>query len=158
MYKRISRTSRRGFSLIELLAVFVITSIVLTILIGGGSWLLQGCGAQVGDNLIVNPFHTSTAQITVGGTYFGATDAGNLYRVVGNLVQDSDGGSGAETFEISDSFIDGNYRSADLFAELHIAVGTAQVFEVELRGERSGISGGGSFRQIRSVTQIRESE
>lgn len=153
MYKQMTRMSRRGFTLVELIVVLAIVGIVLT----AGSWVLSGCGAQLGDNLIVNPFHTSTAQITVKGTYFGATEIGNLYRVVGNVIRDSDGeviGSGTETFEVSDSFIDGNYRTADLFAELHIAVGTSQVFEIELRGERSGISGGGSFRQIRSVTAI----
>ncbi len=151
MYKQMTR---KGFTAIELVVAVAVLAICLTVIIGGGSWLLSGCGSQLGDNLIVNPFHSSTAQIMVRGTYFGHTDTGNLYRVVGNVVQDSDGGSGTETFEVSDGFIDGNFRTADLFAELLIAEGTSQVFEIEMRGERSGISGGGSFRQIRSVTAI----
>lgn len=148
------KNRRKGLTLIELIIAAVIGIVALTVLVGGGSWLFSGCRAQVSDNMVINPLHTSTAQITVRGTYFGATDGGNLYRVVGNVVQDSDGGSGTETFEVSDSFIDGNYRTADQFAELHVAAGTPQVFEIELRGERSGVSGGGSFRQIRSVTAI----
>lgn len=165
MYKQMTRMSRKGFTIVELIIVIVIGAILLTIVVGGGSWLFSGCSAQVGDNLIVNSFHNSTAQITVRGTYFGATEVGNLYRVVATVIKDSDyatpcesGVCPTETFEVSDSFIDGNFRTADLFGELHIAVGTLQVFEIELRGERSGVSGGGSFRQIRSVTAIGESE
>lgn len=147
---------KRGFTLIELIIVFVVILVGGSILVIGGCWAIRGCTGQLSDNLIVNPYHSSTAQIKVLGAYFGSTDAGNLYRVVGGLVQDSDGGTGTETFEVSDSFIDGNFRTADLFGELLLAVGTEQVFQMELRGERSGISGGGSFRQIHSITRVGE--
>ncbi len=106
------------------------------------------------DNLIVNPLHSSTATFKVLTTYFASNEFGNIYRVYGNVIADTDGGSGPEAFEIEDSFIDGNYRTADIFGELRTHAGTTQLFEIELRGERSGISGTGSFRQIHRAVAI----
>lgn len=152
--------TRKGFTLIELLIVLVIGAVALYVLIGGGSWLLSGCGAQMDDTWVVNPLHTSTVQIRVATTYFGVGELANTYRVYAFVLHDTDefGRDGEEppreTFEISDSFIDGNYRTADLFGELRVAQGTSQMFEIETRGDRSGIAAGGSFRQIRSVVAM----
>lgn len=159
---------RRGFTLIELIIVLFIVGIVLTVLFIGASWLFSGCTAQMSDNLIVNPLHTSHATIKVRTTYAIGSELGNIYRVYGEVMEDSDGEPcetgeehtliecPSETFEISDSFIDGNYRSADLFGELRSHEQTGDMFRVELRGERSGVAGGGSFRQIRSVSRVEE--
>lgn len=142
--------SKCGFT--ELIVVVVI----LGVLVGGGCLACRGCGAQLSDNLIVNPFHSSTAKIQVLTTYFASNELGNIYRVYANVVEDTDGGSGPETFEIEDSFIDGNYRTADIFGELRSQEQTGRIFEVELRGERSGISGAGSFRQIHGAVEVGE--
>lgn len=147
---------RNGFTLVEL----VIIMAVLGLLSVGGCWVFRGAAAQVSDNLIVNPFHSSTAKIQVLTTYFGSNGSGNIYRVYAKVVADSDAGACIEeecpheTFEIEDSFIDGNYRTADIFGELKSSEQTKRVFEVELRGERSGVSGTGSFRQIHSAVEV----
>jgi len=153
---------REGFTLVEVI-VGVIVIVFVTVLAG---WVFRGCGAQATDNLIVNPLHSSTAKIQVLTTYFASNPDKNIYRVYGKVVEDTDAitcGTGEEhtliecpqeTFEIEDSFIDGNYRTADLFGELRTAEQTERIFEINLRGERSGVSGTGSFRQIHSVTPI----
>lgn len=152
----------KGFTLIHAVVIVVIA---LSMVIGG-SWLVHGCGAVVNDNIIVNPFHSSTAKIQVLTTYvFGLGETSKRYRVYATVMEDSDyatpcesGVCPNETFEIEDSFIDGNYRTADLFGELRSSEQTGKVFEIEMRGERSGISGTGKFRQIHSVTMVGESE
>ena len=129
------------------------------VLLLGGKWLYAGCQAKMRDNLIVNPLHSSSAKIQVLTTYFASNSARNIYRVYANVVEDSDGGSGHETFEIEDSFIDGNYRTADIFGELRSNEKSGRIFEVRLRGERSGVVGGGgkgSFRQIHGATMLEQ--
>jgi len=149
---------RKGITLIELVIAIVIIVIFGCILVGS----LRGCGAQVSDNILVNPLHSSTAKIQVLTTYFASNEHGNIYRVYAKVVHDTDGrGDEAyvlprETFEIEDSFIDGFYRTADIFGELKTYEGTDKLFEITLRGERSGISGRGSFRQIHGMTAIKE--
>lgn len=155
MYKR------NGFSLVEV----IMAGVILFVLCVVGAVVIRGCGAQLSDNLIVNPFHFSTAKIQVLATYFASNETRNIYRVYATVIEDSDGsvcGTGEgliecprETFEIGDSFIDGNYRTADHFGELRSSAQTGRVFEVNLRGERSGISGTtGTFREIHSITEV----
>lgn len=141
---------RKGFTLLVV--------IILALVIIGGTWVLRGCGAQLGDNLIVNPLHSSSARIKVLTTYFASNETRNIYRVYATVIEDSDyatpcesGVCPNETFEIEDSFIDGNYRTADIFGELKTSEQTGKIFAIEMRGERSGISGTGSFRQIHSA-------
>lgn len=155
-----------GFTLITVVGAVIVFSVVVI----SFGWLIRGCGAVVNDNLIVNPLHSSTAKIQVLTGYFASNELGNIYRIYAKVVEDTDAGvceTGKEhsfikcpheTFEIEDSFIDGNYRTADLFGELKSSEQTGKVFEIEMRGERSGISGTGKFRQIHSVTTVGESE
>lgn len=147
---------RRAFALAKLVLLVVVACVLFI----GGSVLARGCGARLSEDIIVNPLHSSTAQIKVIGTYFGSTETRNIYRVYGTVLQDSDyatpcesGVCPNETFEIEDSFIDGNYRTADLFGMLTAAVGTEKTFQVKMRGERSGIAGTGSFRMIHLVAE-----
>lgn len=147
---------RRAFTVGNLVVAIVPLLIIFVL----ANWIARGCSSQLSDNIIVNPLHFSTAKIQVLTTYFASNELGNVYRVYASVVWDSDafGRDGEEppreTFEIEDSFIDGNYRTADLFGELRTAEQTGKIFEIELRGERSGISGTGSFRQIHSVTVV----
>lgn len=151
---------RNGFTLVEV----IIMSVIIFVLCVVGIWGIRGCGAQLSDNLIVNPLHSSIAKIKVLATYFASNETRNIYRVYATVIEDSDGnvcGTGEgliecprETFEIGDSFIDGNYRTADHFGELRSSAQTGRVFEVNLRGERSGVSGSmGTFREIHSITE-----
>jgi len=109
------------------LIIIVIGVLCGGLVLVGGKWLYTGCQAKMGDNLIVNPIHSSSAKIQVLTTYFGS-GAKNIYRVYANVIEDSDGRSGHETFEIGDSFIDGNYRTADIFGELRSNEKSGQIF------------------------------
>jgi len=72
-------------------------------------------------NFIVNSSLFSSAKIQVLTTYF----IGNTYRVYATVIEDSNDGSCTldgicpnEIFEISNSFIEEDYRSADLLGKL----------------------------------------
>lgn len=153
---------RNAVTLIEVILVVVI----LGFLLGGATCVLRGTAAQLSDNLIVNPYHNSTAKIKVLTTYFGTRGnsniSRNIYRVYAQVIWDSDVSPSeplldnppCETFEVNDSFLDGNYRSSDIFGELKANEGS--VFDVKLQGERSGISGQGTYRSITSATMVEE--
>ena len=136
----------RAFTLIELIVVVAVLAMVAI----GGTALFRGClGVGSGQgSLIVNPYHASTAIIKVVKSY-SMTSAdevsGNIYRVFCEVEQDSDGNAGEETMEIRDSWLDGNFMSADLFGKLV----DGEMYKVTCRGERSGITS--SFRGITSV-------
>lgn len=126
------------------------TAILITCSLLYVGWHVRGYGPPS----VVNPQHSSTAQIKVLCAHpvklCRAWECPDSYHVYATVVQDTDGGEGIETFEIRDDFIDPNYRTADLFEELRQGQQTDRIFSVELRGKRDDDK---SFRQIRSVSQ-----
>lgn len=143
--------SRRGFTLIELIIVVVILFILGGALLSGGSCIMGGCSTTDQGSLLVNPYHNSTVVFKVLKSYSMASPdgLGNIYRVFAQIIQDSDGNAGGEeTFEIRDSWLDGNMMSADLFGRLQ----DQHIYEVKCRGERSGVMS--SFRGIVSLEHV----
>lgn len=106
---------RSAFTLIELLVVFAILGILLVIF---GRLTCSGFGA----------FEKSTDVITVNDKYPLSSESGTSYRIETTTTE------GDEVFEISDSFLDGQFLSADLYAKLK----RDHQYAVRCRGYRSG--------------------
>jgi len=143
---------RNAFTLIELIIAVVVLLVVGGVLLKGCAWITAGGSGQ--GSLIVNPYHNSTAKIQVIRSYaIGAADeiSGNVYRIYAKVLEDSDGNVGnEETFEVRDSWLDGNMSSADLFGKM-VDNG---IFNVKCRGERSGVAS--AFRGITGVETVEE--
>lgn len=143
---------RRGFTLVELVVGIAILLLIISLALSSCGWIAGGCSGGQG-SLLVNPWHDSQAKIQVIRSYaMSATDevSGNVYRIFAKVLEDSDGNTGEETFEVRDSYLDGNMMSADLFGKL-VDNG---IFIVDCRGERSGVRS--SFRGITAVEKVEE--
>jgi prepilin-type N-terminal cleavage/methylation domain-containing protein len=100
---------RKGFTLIELLVVVSIL-IILALLSFGGC---RGCTAKG------NYYTERTATIEVVRLYAVPGRDGTSYRCYAKVLGTNDDELPAETtFEITDSFLKGQYMSADLFGRL----------------------------------------
>ncbi len=145
-------TMRKGFTLIELLVAIAILGVV--VFVAGGA-MFRSCAATGQGSILVNPFHESTVVFKVVKSYAIAAPegvAGSVYRVFAQVLQDTDGNLGEETFEIRDSWLDGKMMSADLFGKLQ----DQHTYRANCRGERSGVAS--SFRGIVSLEHIAEPE
>jgi hypothetical protein len=103
---------RKGFAVVELIVVAVI---LLVLAVAIGPVVLNGC-AGGGHGY----YAERTATIEVVRLYaVPGRDGGTSYRCYAKVLGTDDEGLPAETtFEITDSFLKGQYMSADLFGRL----------------------------------------
>jgi prepilin-type N-terminal cleavage/methylation domain-containing protein len=102
---------RKGFTLIEL---FVVALIILILVVAVCPFVFSGCaGSGYGY------YAERTATIEVIRLYAVPGQNGTSYRCYAKILETDDGELPAETtFEITDSFLKGQYMSADLFGRL----------------------------------------
>ncbi len=148
---------RKAFTVIELIICVGLVLFVGAVITGGvlAYKYFSGTSSEV---RFVNPLHAAEVTIKPLVGYFARDEGVSTYRVYARVVKDSDNDllspDFCETFEISDSLLDNNYRSADIFGSM--LANLNEPFEITTRGERSGIAGGGSFRQITSAEYTSE--
>lgn len=122
------KASRKAFTLIELLVVVAIMGILVATLVGGLGGLLAGGTGYLEER---------TATIEVIRLYTVPSDTGTSYRVFAKVLQappDDESLEAETTFEISDSVLKGQVRSADLYGKLR----EKEIFTVVYYGIRSG--------------------
>jgi len=124
------RGNRKAFTLIELLVVLFILGIVaaigISVICGGVAGLASG-----------GYFEERAATIEVIRLYPIASESGTSYRCYAKVLSNPSGDEnlGEETtFEITDSFMKGQLKSADLCGKLR----EGEVFEVVYYGVRVG--------------------
>lgn len=122
-----------AFTLIELIVVLAILAILAAI-VGGG--IIGGCKAGGIGNLMSE----RTAVIRIDDKYPLRGESGTTYRIDATVLEGTEDPSidHETTFEISDSLLKRQMRSADLFRKLK----KGQVYRVTYYGVRSGF---GSF-------------
>lgn len=102
---------RKGFTLVELL---VVAAILLVLIVAVCPFAFSGC-AGGGHGY----YAERTATIEVVRLYAVPGKNGTSYRCYAKVLGTDDEGLPAETtFEITDSFLKGQYMSADLFGKL----------------------------------------
>jgi len=123
------RSRKNAFTLIELLVVMAILAILVAI-VGGG--IIGGCqGGGIG-----NMMSERTATIRIDDKYPLRGESGTIYRIDATVLEGAEDASleRETTFEISDSLLKRQLRSADLFRKLK----KGQVYVVTYYGVRSG--------------------
>lgn len=139
---------RKAFTLTELILVVLILITVTSFALTGASCLMSG-GSDQG-SLLVNPLHKSTVLIRVVKSYVAIKEGTHVFRIFAQVLEDSDGDFNleGESFQITDSWMDGEKKSADIFGRMQ----DKHTYRVQCRGERSGTIS--SFRAIVSAEHI----
>ncbi len=133
---------KHAFTLIELLVVVAILGILIAVSIGGIGGLLSGGTGYLEERMAtIEPIRLYTVP----------SDTGTSYRCFAKVLRadPSDENLDAETtFEITDSVLKGQYRSADLYGRLR----EGEAFEITYYGIRSGYLS--QFPKIISVSSL----
>ena len=110
-------------------------------------------GSCSGGPLFTNPYMSSESRIViVSKEMVGKTEGGGtFYNIYGYVLSGESGyasDDGFESFEISDSYLDGNLRSRDIYNQLQVK----QIYDCTFRGERNGYYS--SFRKVTGATYV----
>lgn len=136
------RNSKNAFTIIELLVVMAIVGLLIAITVGGiGGFIAGGTGY----------LEERTATIEPIRLYIVPSESGTSYRCYAKVLRGTDDNSleAETTFEITDTVLKGQYRSADLYGRLR----EGEAFEITYYGIRHGY-----LSQFPKIIGVREAD